>query len=306
MKLKIVLIAALSCAFFAMPAMAVDFIDARGRSVSVENPQSVVSLYNSYGDAWLLAGGELTGTIEPPSGIGGMPGYAGAQDLGSHTSPNMELLFSLEPDFVLLSSSVPSHEEIGATLEEAGVTCAYFNTPNWQSYMESMRVFTQITGREDLYEAQEKAVQQPIQALMDEAAADEGHYNRTTALLLRASSTSVKAKDSESTVAGNILRDMGFVNIADGGGPLSENLSMESILIADPDYIFLVVGSADTEAAMNALSAALTDNPAWSTLTAVRENRFIVLDRELFHYHPNERWAESYDFIADLIREDDF
>ena len=119
---------------------------------------------------------------------------------------------------------------------------------------------------------------------------------------MRANSTSVKAKISETTVAGNILRDMGFVNIADGESPLSENISMESILIADPDWIFFTTSGSNTEAAMESLRATLTDNPAWNTLTAVREGRFIILDRELFHYHPNDRWAESYAFIAELIK----
>lgn len=304
MRLKVVLMSALVCMMLALPAMAVEFTDANGRSVSVENPGRVVSLYNSYGNAWLLAGGELVGTIEDPNAPEGAADPKIA-NLGSHTSPNMELLFSLEPDFVLLSSSVPTHEEIGATLEEAGITCAFFNTPDWESYMESIRLFSEITGRGDMYQAQLEAVQEPIEALISEAEANGDHYNHTTALLLRASSTNVKAKDSESTVAGNILRDMGFVNIADGGGPLSENLSMESILVADPDYIFLVLGSADTEAAMAALSATLTDNPAWNTLSAVREDRFIVLDRDLFHYHPNERWAEAYAYIAGIIKGED-
>lgn len=304
MRLKVVLMTALVCMMLALPAMAVEFTDAKGRSVSVENPVRVVSLYNSYGNAWLLAGGELVGTIEDPNSPEGAADSEVA-NLGSHTSPNMELLFSLEPDFVLLSSSVPSHEEICATLEEAGIACAFFNTPDWESYMESIRLFTEITGRDDMYKAQLEAVQEPIEGLISEAEANVDHYNHTTALLLRANSTSVKAKDSESTVAGNILRDMGFVNIADGGGALSENLSMESILVADPDYIFLVLGSADTEAAMDALRANLTDNPAWNTLSAVREDRFIVLDRELFHYHPNERWAEAYAYIAGIIKGED-
>lgn len=284
----------------ALPAMAIEFTDANGRTVCVENPQRVVSLYHSYGDAWQISGGELVGTIEDA-----FESDAISEDianLGSHTNPNMELLFSLNPDFVLLSSSVASQIEIGEVLDQAGIPCAYFDTPDWRSYMENIRLFTSITGREDLYEQQLEMVQRPIEALIAEAEQNAEHYQQTTALLLRANSASVRAKNSETTVAGNILRDMGFVNIADGESALSENLSMESILVSDPDWIFLITGGSDTEAAMASLRASLTDHPAWSTLTAVREGRFITLDRELFHYHPNDRWAESYVFIADLIK----
>ena len=300
MKCRFILLTALLfCLIF--PGYAAEFTDANGRIVCVDNPQRVVSLYNSYGDAWLLSGGELIGTIEDTFENDEISSD-GIANLGSHINPNMELLFSLEPDFVLLAASVSSHGEIGATLEQAGIPCAYFNTPDWRSYMENIRLFTALTGREDLYRQQVETVQQPIEAMIAEAQSDAGHFHQTTALLLRANSTSVKAKISETTVAGNILRDMGFVNIADGESPLSENISMESILIADPDWIFFTTSGSNTEAAMESLRATLTDNPAWNTLTAVREGRFIILDRELFHYHPNDRWAESYAFIAELIK----
>lgn len=300
MKFRIALLAALLCALLAAPAFAVEFTDANGRTVSVNNPQRVVSLYNSYGDAWLTSGGELVGTIEAAFDGGELS--EDIANLGSHNSPNMELLFSLNPDFVLLASHVASHSEIGATLEQAGIPCAYFDTPDWRGYMENIRLFTSITGREDLYQQQVEAVQKPIEALIAEAENNPDHFHQTTALLLRADSSKVKAKGSEGTVSGNILRDMGFVNIADGESALSENLSMESILMADPDWIFLYTGGSNTEAAMESLRTTLTDNPAWNTLTAVREGRFITLDRELFHYHPNDRWAEAYAFIAGLIQ----
>lgn len=296
MKIRIVSIV-LMLLMLLVSAQAVEFTDANGRMVSVENPQRVVSLYNSYGDAWLQSGGSLVGTIEGAGEAG-----TSAQNLGSHLAPNMELLFSLNPDFVLLASSVSSHAEIGAVLEQAGIPCAYFNTPDWRGYMETIELFTQITGRDDLYRAQLDTVAAPIENYIAEAKNIPGHFGQTTALLLRADSRKVKAKDSEATVAGNILRDMGFVNIADGESPLSENLSMESILLADPDYIFVFTGGSDTEAAMSSLRSTLTDNPAWSTLSAVREDRFIILDRELFHFHPNSRWAQSYAFIADLLK----
>lgn len=296
MKTKAFTVLLLAILFAALPASAVEFTDAAGRSVSIDNPQRVVSLYNSYGDAWLLSGGTLAGTISDGDTDGSVA------DLGSHLHPNMELLFELEPDFVLLADSVSTHGEIGAMLEDAGVPHAFFNTPDWRSYMENIRLFTGITGRSDLYQAQLETVQKPIEAAIAEAQAMTGHFGRTTALLLRADSSKVKAKDSAANVAGHILRDMGFVNLADGESPLSEKLSMEQIMIEDPDWIFVYLAGSDAEAARAALQDTLTGNPAWGTLTAVREGRCIILDRDLFHYHPNARWAESYAFIAELLK----
>ena len=37
--------------------------------------------------------------------------------------------------------------------------------------------------------------------------------------------------------------------------------------------------------------------------TAVQEGRVYVLPRDLFHYKPNARWAESYAYLYELLFE---
>lgn len=286
----------LIAALFIPGAYALSFKDANGREVEIENPQRVVSLYKSYGDAWLTAGGTLVGSIADSFQEKSDPGI---QNLGSHLTPNMELLFALNPDFVLLSADVSTHGDIAEILESAHIPCAFFSAKDWRSYMENIRLFTRITGREDLFLQQVETVQKPIEAMIEQAQAMD---ISPTALLIRAHSTAVKARDSESTVAGHILRDMGFINPADENSLLCEGLSMEKILIEDPDYIFAILQGTSSDAAEKSLSAILTGNPAWNTLSAVRNERFYILDRELFHYHPNDRWAEAYEFILEVLK----
>ena len=276
-------------------ACAVEFTDANGRTVSVDNPQCVVSLYGSYGDVWQISGGTLAGTTSDALTD---ETAAEIQNLGSHTEPNMELLFSLNPDFVILSADSAEQVEIGARLDEADIPHAYFSYQDWRGYMDMVELFTQITGRSDIYEEQMENLEEPILSMIEEANADP---ERPTALLLRAYSTNVRAKGSEGTVAGCILKDMGFINVADGDSPLSENLSMEAILVADPDYIFVTTMGSSTDAALESLANLLTNNPAWATLTAVQEDHFFVLEKELFHQHPNARWAEAYAIIRDIL-----
>ena len=286
---------ALTIILMSASALAVEFTDANGRTVSVEDPQCVVSLYGSYGDVWEICGGTLAATTS--DALSGDE-TTDIQNLGTHTEPNMELLFSLNPDFVILSADTAEQAEIGQVLEDAGIPCAYFSYQDWRGYMDMVELFTQITGREDLREEQVEALEKPILSMIEEANAASDH---PTALLLRAYSTNVRAKGSEGTVAGCILNDMGFVNLADGDSPLAENLSMETILLADPDYIFVTTMGSSTEAALESLANMFTNNPAWSTLTAVKEDHFYILDKELFHQHPNARWAESYAIIRDIL-----
>ena len=39
-------------------------------------------------------------------------------------------------------------------------------------------------------------------------------------------------------------------------------------------------------------------------LSAVQEGRVYVLPRELFHYKPNARWAEAYEYLLAILYPD--
>lgn len=292
--MKKMLLAALALLLMILPAQAATVTDFGGRELSFSKaPERVIALLGSYGQVWLEAGGNLVGTTEDAA--------AGEiANLGSHSEPNMELLMALEPDFVILSADTAAHPAIGEVLESAGIPHGYFSMQTWQGYMEMLKTFTDLTGRADLYEEKLKSVQTSIEMTLADVQSHPD-YGKQTALLLRAYVTSVKAKGSEGTVAGPILKEMGLVNVADGESALSENLSMEAILMADPDWIFVVTMGADQAGAEQMLKDTLLSNPAWGTLTAVREGRFVMLDRELFHLRPNGRWAEAYKEIYRLV-----
>ena len=100
---------------------------------------------------------------------------------------------------------------------------------------------------------------------------------------------------------GVMLADLGCVNIADSESGLLENLSLETILAADPDYIFVVIQGTDTTKAERLLETTRLSNPAWNELTAVREDRYHVMDQRLYNVKPNARWGEAYEKLADIL-----
>lgn len=151
-----------------------------------EMPKRVVSLHASYADAWLTAGGELVGVPENAFEFSEQLANCGAENLGSHDKPNMELLFQLEPDYVILSSDNQNHKEIGEILTQAGIAHDFYGATDWRDYMEMMRKFTVMTGREDLYQQQVEQVQLPIEVCIQKTQALD---QKPTALLLRAYSS---------------------------------------------------------------------------------------------------------------------
>jgi iron complex transport system substrate-binding protein len=111
----------------------------------------------------------------------------------------------------------------------------------------------------------------------------------------------VKAKGSSGTILGEMLADMGCINIADSDTSLLENLSVEAVIREEPHHIFVVTMGSNTEAAKQLLENMMKENPAWSTLDAVKNGRLHMMDKTLFNLKPNARFAESYEILYEKL-----
>ena len=280
---------------------AVIFTDALGREVSVsKEPERVAALIGSFADVWMLAGGSVCATAEDAWDDFGLA-LPDAVNIGGAHSPNLELIFSVNPDFVIASASTSSNVEMKETLEAAGIAVAYFDVDNFSDYLAMLDICTDITERKDLYECNGLAIQSQIedikQAIEERALPEE----QRTVLLLRAHSSSVKAKGSKGTILGEMLADLGCINIADSDTSLLETLSVESIIRQEPYRIFVVTMGDDTEKAIDNLNQMMNENPAWGTLDAVAEGRLHLMERKLFNIKPNADWAESYEKLSEIL-----
>lgn len=279
----------------------VTFTDALGRSVTVaESPERVAALIGSFADVWLLAGGSVCAAPEDAWDDFGLD-LPDAVNIGGAHSPNLELLLSAEPDFVIASASTASNTDMETVLENAGITVAYFDVDNFGDYLTMLDICTDITGRKDLYEQNGLKVREEIEAIKSEFRSSDLSDRERSVLLLRASSGSVKAKGSSGTILGEMLADLGCINIADSDSSLLETLSVENIMLREPYRIFVVTMGDDTEKAMENLSRMMEENPAWNTLEAVKEGRIHLMDRKLFNIKPNAKWAESYEKLSEIL-----
>lgn len=263
-------------------------------TLQTQPPERVVALGASLAEVWLLAGGKLAGVT---SDIREQEIDAGdAQIIGTMRDPNIEQIVALSPDLVLLSPDIPSHREAAETFKAAGISCFAAKNDSLEDYLALLDAFTTRTGHKEFNREYGDAVAGRVRAVLEKVP----QHDEKTVLFLRASSTDVKAKSRDNATC-DMLRALGTVNIADVDGALLEQIGMEAVLAADPDYIFVVTMGSDTQKAEQTLKAALTDNPAWSSLSAVREGRFEMLPKELFHYKPNARWGEAYEYLYEKL-----
>ncbi len=280
------------------------FTDALGREVTAsKNPNRVAALIGSFADVWMLSGGELCAAAEDAWSDFGLD-LGDAVNIGGAHSPSVELLLSAAPDLVIASSSTASNVNMKDTLIAAGITVAYFDIDNFEDYLQMLDICTDITGRKDLYEQNGLAVQTQIESIKSDYNDSEYDRSEHTILLLRVSASSIKAKGSNGTILGEMLADMGCINIADSDTSLLENLSIESIIRQDPHHIFAVGMGCDNETAKTLLDGMISENPAWGTLEAVKEGRIHVMDKKLFNLKPNARWAESYQKLYETLTQE--
>ena len=280
---------------------AVEFTDALGRTVTVHGtPTRVAALIGSFADVWTLSGGTLCAAPEDAWEDFGLS-LDGAVNIGGAHSVSLELLLSADPELVLASASTASNIEMRDALEAMGITVAYFDVDCFEDYLAMLRICTDITGREDLYIQNGLEIDRKINDIKARYAQSNIPEEQRRVLLLRASSSSVKAKGSKGTVLGEMLLDIGCVNIADSDRTLLESLGTESVIKEEPYHIFVVTMGSDTEAARASLERMLNGDPAWSTLGAIMEGRLHVMDKTLFNLKPNERWGEAYEVLYEAL-----
>ncbi|MBI9014483.1 MAG: ABC transporter substrate-binding protein [Clostridiales bacterium] len=268
------------------------FTDTLGREIVIESkPEKVICLYGSFADLWYEAGGELVGIIESstlPQQTLDLP------KVGKMSTPNIEAILSLEPDMVIIRAGYSKQEELLNILEASNIHVYAADYNSFDETMTTFKNFCYINENEAMYEEKSQPLIEGIKTLTDVE-------NDFSYLLLFASSKSISAKDDNITAG--IIDNMGGENIAANysiADEESKQFSFEKILELDPTYIFVqTMGS--VEDAKARLEEDVMSNPAWASLTAVQEGRFIYLPKELFLYKPNMKYLDAYQHISDIL-----
>lgn len=276
------------------------FTDSTGTRITLtEKPETVAVLFSSYAEIWTLAGGSVAVTVGESVERGFVPADVKLVDEGAGKTIDYELLLAAQPDFVIGSADIAAQAEVCQTLASRGIPCALFRVDTFEEYLSMLKICTDITGNPAAYETYGTAVQARIANLKNavgELAADPKNI-----LFIRAGSqySATKAKRAPDNFVCTMLDELGSHNIADDAAILLDGLSLEHILLQNPDYIFLTtMGSED---AATQYIEDLFAQDGWKDLTAVKNGDYTFLPKELFHFKPNARWAEAYDLLAELL-----
>ena len=264
----------------------------------MDQPERVVVLIGSFAHIWYLAGGldSLVAAASDTWTSFDIPLDEAVINLGATKQVSLEAVIAANPDFVIASVNTDADLALREPLEAMGIPTAYFQVSTVEDYLRMLDILTRITGCRENFERYGTSVLSQV-----EDAKEKADGTDPTVLYIRVSGSGCRVKNSENSVLGEMLRDLGAVNIADREDSLLENLSMEVIMQQDPEFIFVVLQSSDPSVAQGVLEKTLLCDPAWDSLTAVQEGRFYLMDPALYNLKPNDRWGEAYENLAAIL-----
>ena len=273
-------------------------VDSLGNEVRVtKRPQRPLINHTSILGVWYVAGGT---SIARPQASAGFP--AAATDLpltGRVSSPNPEVIVALEPDFVVLSGSMGSHQALSEVLVGNGTETLMVSYDNYVDFENILDLFARIVDNADVVNTVVPGIRTSVSNVWSRFEDEDP----VKFLSLFASSRSVSAETNLAHTA-RMATLLGGENIVEEGtfgqGEKRVTLSMERILERDPDVVLITpMGSLD--GVQDRMREDLESNEAWMALPAVQEGRVIYLPSEYFLYRPSDEWPEAFEFLGEVL-----
>ncbi len=261
-----------------------------------KKPERVVALYASYLDLWYEAGGKAIASVS--SSGASLP--EGVEDLGSMSKISPEKILALNPDLVILSTSMESQVALKDILEENKIPYLYVSYGVYQDYIDNLELMSRLNGTEEQVAVKIKGIQDKIDTIIEKGK----DKTAPKVLILFATSKSVSCEASTGTT-GDMLVLLGGENIVGEipvEGETRVDFSMESIAVGDPDMI-LIKTMGDIEECKDTIKKDIESNEAWAAMRAVKEGKIYYLDKDLFMSKPNERFPEAFEIMSGYLYE---
>lgn len=241
-----------------------------------ENPQRIITLDEGALDTVLALGLQPVGSVAA-RGAKDLPGYLQphAKDVpivGVTREPNLEAIFSQRPDLILASPGLEKRVyDILSKMAPTIVPTAATTAP-WQ---ERNAQYVAALGKEQEMEARVAQVRARIESLRDRIEPGQSFS------VVRWMPQGPMAMSSK-LITGQILTALGLQETAMAAGlgerPHSDILSLENLGSVDADWMFIATLNEQGDATL----AAAREQPAFNRLNAVRNDRAVTVDGQIW------------------------
>lgn len=270
--------------------------DAAGRQVVLNSrPQRVVSLSPSYLGMIDAVGGSIVGRAA--SKVGTIPAsMQNVPEVGLVFNINMEALVALKPDLVLAGRN--QHDKFVPLLESNKIKVIELDAKTYDEVKQTVTLLGEIYGTQEKAAAENALLDSQIKAVTDKLPRQE----KKRVVIMHATASSVTVEGSRS-IAGCISDLLGFENVAAQalkGKSDKTPYSMETLVEQDPELIF-ITSMGKPEEIESRLRTDFKNNPAWNSLSAVKQGKIYVLPEKLFLLNPGLKYPEAVKYMAQQV-----
>ncbi len=259
-----------------------------------KHPRRTIIGNASFADPWFTAGGSAIGvpTVRSQQALPEQ-----ARDLpriGVLRSLNLEKIFALKPDLVLINANLHAHRAVRHHLIDAGIPNVALDYANFHNYLGILDLFCRLNGGSVETNSTAKRIISQVRKLTEMTA--ELPSPRFAVLFVASGGFVLESGDLNIPTMAEML---GGTNIArQESGRLK--YSFEQLLIDDPDII-LINTMGDSKALQKKFTRDLISQPAWQQLKAAKTGRVHFLPPELFLYMAGSRYPEAFLHLAKLL-----
>lgn len=181
------------------------------------------------------------------------------KSVGTHAKPNIEKIVELKPDLVITSFHSVGVKEM---LEKLKIKTIHFKANSIDDIFKNIKQVGEIVGKEENAKKLINDIQNRINKFQN-----SDFKGKKLAILF--SSTPITAFN-ETTLPGDMLKKLGFINICDSQKGSTPIISPEFILAKNPDFIVIIGG-------MGSNDNFLKINPVLRKTTAAKTNKIISI-----------------------------
>ena len=231
-----------------------------------------------------------TTQLEMPEKFKGLP------EVGQPMNPDLEVVASLNPDVFVMDNAFK--DSVEKSLKEYDFNTFFLKTNTYTDYIKSIEELGKTIDKEE----EATTLINELKNIEKEVKSKKGDKAPTVAIIFGSGENFMLA--TETSYLGDLVKTVGGKNIASKLDKNVENgyvqLSLEYILEQNPDYI-LRFAHGNLEETKKSFDKAFDKNPAYQELNAVKNNKVVDLDSNVFNVSANLKVKEAIQTLGDIL-----
>lgn len=280
----------------------ISFTDAEQRTITLKmKPERMVVMSPDVLNMIYALGGTVTARADA-TGIPLPKGAEQAESVGNVAEVSSEKIVALKPELVI--GQPRFHKNLASILDSSNIPFAMLRVTSYEQISGMVELVGKLIGKEQVA----KQAVADLASRVDAVRAKLPNKQLTFANM-NVTPTSVSIQRT-GTIGLDIAKSLNMTNIAermdaDTKSPTTVPYSLEKLVEQDPDFIFLIIhGSKKT--GEKKIKSEIESNPAWNSLTAVKQKQVIIVPSALFLTNPGLKYDESLMYLARHVYPDIF